>query len=353
MSASPAPHPIESHLVHWPRLPWPADWDAVFGRAAPLALELGFGNGEFLEGLVRERPEVNWVGAELSWASARRLLGRLERLAAPNARVLVGDGVFLLEHLFPRGSLDEIYVNHPDPWPKKRHHGRRVVQPGFLDLAARRLRPGGRLTVVTDHADYADWIAGVLEGQAALEPAHGATRVPELPGRAATKYERKGREAGSRIHYFVWRKTTAGGPEPPHVETLNTMPNVMLEGTVSGTDLLPGFEPRTWAEERAGGRVLVQLLGVFARADGGEWMVEARIQEGGFTQHVGISVIPKTDERILIKPASYGFPRPTFGLKRAVRRVAGLVLAAHPELRIHASSVGAPDPGPSPTGASD
>jgi hypothetical protein len=81
-------------------------------------------------------------------------------------------------------------------------------------------------------------------------------------------------------------------------------------------------------------------------------MVEARIQEGGFTQHAGISVIPKTDRRILIKPASYGFPRPTFGLKRAVRRVAGLVLAAHPDLKIHASSVGEPEEGASPPGAS-
>jgi tRNA (guanine-N7-)-methyltransferase len=343
MSVSPNNDPISSRLVPWTRLPWPADWSRILDRDAPLALELGFGNGEFLERQVRERPEMNWVGAEISWASARRLLTRLERLPATNARVLVGDGVFLLEHLFDRGSLEEIHLNHPDPWPKKRHRARRVIQSSFVDLAARRLKPEGTLTVVTDHAGYADWIAEVLEGQTALRPAHGSTRLHELPGRTRTKYERKGREAGSRIHYFIWRKIEDGGPEPPHVETLNTMPNVMLEGTVRGRDLLPGFEPRTWTEERRGIRVLIQLLAVFARAgrtDSKEWLVEARVQEGGFTQHVGLSVIPRRDGRILIKPAPYGFPRPTFGLKQAVGRLAELILAAHPDLQLHVSTVG-------------
>ncbi len=351
MSAPSPLDPIEVRLAPWPRLPWPVDWAALFGRTAPLGLELGFGNGEFLERLVRGRPETDWVGAEISWASATRLLRRLEDAGAANARVLVGDGVFLLEHLFARDSLDEIYVNHPDPWPKKRHHERRVIRPAFLDLAARRLKPGGRLTVVTDHAGYAAWIAETLEGQSALRSDFPTTWVRELPGRSPTKYERKGVEAGSTIHYFVWRKAAAGGPEPPHVETEDTMPNVLLEGPLPSSDLLPGFRRRTWREDRRGIPVLIQLLSVFRRGDGAEWLVEARVQEGGFTQHVALSVTPRAEGRVLVKPAAIGFPRPTHGVKRAVRRLTELLLAAHPGLRLVSTTVGDPDPEAGPAAA--
>ncbi len=331
---------IQNLLVPWTRLDWPLDWEAVFGRRARLGLELGFGNGEFLEGLAAGDPGTDWVGIEISWASAQRLLRRLDARGLTNARVLVGAGGFLLEHAFGRDSLDEIHVNNPDPWPKLRHHRRRLVEPRFLDLAARRLRPGGKLTVVTDHAEYADWIAEQIAAQRALSSCHPTAWADAIPGRGTTKYERRGVEAGSAIRYFEWRRTAGGGPEPPHVERLEAMPNVMFEGQPVGGDPLPGFRARSWDEERRGLRVLIQLLSVFARADRGEWLVEARVQEGEFVQELALSILPRADGRLLIKPAVLGFPRPTWGVKRAVQLLAGLVAEAHPELSVHSSSVG-------------
>ena len=351
MAAFPLSRSIEAFLVPWKDLDWPVDWPALFGRAAPLALELGFGNGAFLEEQARRVPQRNWVGAELSWVSVKRLLIRLQREGLSNVRALKGDGTFLLEHLFAPGSLEEIVINHPDPWPKKRHHSRRLIQPAFVDLLARRLRPGGRVTVVTDHADYAAWIAQVLEGQRALRSVFPETWVREIPGRMSTKYERKGIEAGSVIHYFVWERAGAGGPEPPHVEKGDEMPNVILEGRLDTKDLLPGFASRSWAEPGGEIPVLVRFTSLFRRVDGDEWMVEAHVREGGFSQHLVLSVIPQPGPRWLVKPASVGGPRPTRGVKQAVRHLAGWLLEAHPGWTVYSSTVGDPRGGPDPGAA--
>lgn len=342
MSAPALSSSIERFLIPWTRLDWPLAWPEIFGRTAPLALELGFGNGEFLEGLAPAHPELNWVGVEISGASVQRLVKRADTHDLTNVRVIQGEGAFALEHFFAPGSVDRVFINHPDPWPKKRHYGRRLIQPAFLDLLARRLVLGGEVTIVTDHADYAEWIAETLEGQRMLRPVSGTTRVDELPGRARTKYERKGVEAGSRINYFVWRREGDGGPEPAHVENTDTMPNVMLEGPHSLPELFPQFASQMLETEHRGIRVIVQLERAYLRADAREWLIEARIQEGTFVQHVAISVAPRPEGRLLVKPASIGSPRPTWGVKEAVRLTAELVLAAHPELVVHSSSVGDP-----------
>jgi tRNA (guanine-N7-)-methyltransferase len=333
---------IERFLIPWTRLDWPLAWPEIFGRTAPLGLELGFGNGEFLEGLAPAHPELNWIGVEISWASVQRLVKRAEAHRLDNVRAIQGDGAFVLEHLFAPGTVDRVFINHPDPWPKKRHYGRRLIQPAFLDLLARRLVPGGEVTIVTDHADYGEWIAEALEGQRALRPAFGTTRVESLPGRARTKYERKGVEAGSRINYFVWRREGDGGPEPAHLENTDTMPNVMLEGPATLSALFPEFAPRMWETDHRGTRVIVQFEQAYLRADAREWLIETRIQEGTFVQHVAISVSPRPEGRLLVKPASIGSPRPTWGVKEAVRLAAEMVLAAHPGLAVHSSSVGDP-----------
>ena len=343
MSAPALSSSVERFLVPWTRLDWPIDWPRIFGRRAPLGLEVGFGNGEFLERLASQEPGLDWVGIEISWASVQRVVKRAEASGLGNLRAVQGNGAFLLEELFPPGSLERVFINHPDPWPKKRHYGRRLVQPAFLDLLARRLVPGGEVTIVTDHADYAEWIAGVLEGQSALAPALGATRVAELPGRARTKYERKGVAAGSPIHYFVWRREGYGGPEPAHMEKPDTMPNVMFEGLLTGPPLPTRLESCIRETVHRGTRVIVQLGPVYRRADAGDWLVEARVQEGTFVQHLAISVSPRPEGRLLVKPAEIGFPRPTWGVKEAVRMAAGLIEATQPGLTVHSSSVGDPE----------
>jgi len=326
-------------IVPWTGMDWPLDWNACFGRSAPLHVELGFGDGEYLERRAAAAPAENWVGVEVSWFSMRRVLRRLERARLTNVRLVQVDAAFALRRLFPDASLSEVAVNHSDPWPKKRHHERRLVEPRFLSVLASRLHMNGRATIVTDHAEYADWIGRALSGVPELASVFPTGRVHELAGRLPTRYERKARAAGSTIHYFVWKKIVDACPSPARVMRVEDMPNVLLEGSLSESTLSSNSlfaEPPVTSLD--GPRV--QLMSVYRRVDGEEWLVEGRVDEDGFVQHLALSVHRRADNRWLIKPAAIGFPRPTAGVREAVHALADALLRDNPGLRVIASGVG-------------
>ena len=326
-------------LVPWPRLDWPLDWAQTFGRTAPLCVELGFGDGEYLEHRAAAAPSENWVGVEVSWFSMRRMLRRLERNKLTNVRLVQGDAAFALRTLFPDASLREVTVNHSDPWPKKRHHERRLIEPRFLSVLASRLSSQGRATIVTDHTEYADWIAKALAQTAELKSVFPTERVHELPGRRPTRYERKGRAAGSIIHYFVWEKIDDACPSPARIMRLEDMPNVLLEGSLSESSLSPeAILAEPLDAER--GEARIQLMSVYRRTDGEEWLVEGRVDEDGFVQHLALSIRRRPDNRWLVKPATIGFPRPTAGVREAVHALARTLLRHNPDLKVVASGVG-------------
>ena len=214
------------------------------------------------------------------------------------------------------------------------------MQPQFLSVLASRLRTGGRATLVTDHADYADLIARGLTGTPVLASAFATERVDTIPDRPPTRYERKGRAAGSRIHYFVWEKVEDACPVPAREMRCEIMPNVLLEGTVSWGTLFQGVFGRPGSDwvNRAGLRI--QVLGAYEREDGTEWLIEVRVDEEGFVQHLALSVTPRPGNRLLIKPSTIGFPRPTPGVREAVHGVARELVQRNPNLRVVASGVG-------------
>lgn len=335
---------IEDWIVPWRELEWPLDWRALFGRPAPLALEIGFGNGEFLERELRSHPERNHVGIELSWTSATHLFRRLDRLTEEtgervHARVLLVEAEVAMRHLFATGSLTELFVNHPCPWPKERHHGRRLLKPDFLALAADRLVEEGPMTVVTDHAEYATWIGEVFEAQTALAPALGTTEVDALPGRETTKYQRKAMAAGIPIHYFPWRRAHApeGLPPLPPRDPFDTMPSLTLQGACDPAHLFDGFAPVLHREQVEGVDVTVKLVAAYRRSDDQAWMVEALVKEDGLRQEFALVVLPQEGNQVLIKLGGLGRPHPTHGVKRAVwcagswlrEHVPGLGIAHH------------------------
>ena len=332
-----APQNLEP-LVPWPRLDWPVDWNACFGRAAPLHVELGFGDGEYLEQRARAAPSENWVGVEVSWFSMRRMLRRLERRRLANVRLAQGDAAFALRMLFPDASLREVVVNHSDPWPKKRHHERRLIESRFLSVLASRLDRNGRATIVTDHAEYADWIGRALARTPELRSVFPDDRVHELPGRSPTRYERKGRAAGSTIHYFVWEKVGDACPSPARTMRLEDMPNVLLEGSLSESTLSPEVIQAETGEDPRDARI--QFMSVYRRTDGEEWLVEGRIDEDGFVQHLALSVRRRAQNRWLVKPATIGFPRPTSGVREAVHALGRMLVRHNPGLKVIASGVG-------------
>jgi tRNA (guanine-N7-)-methyltransferase len=194
-------------LPRWgiPFQPAPIDLERAFGRSAPKVLEIGFGMGDATVEIAAAHPETDYLCAEVHTPGVGSLLNRVEALGLGNVRVIQHDAVEVLEHMLPPGSLDGVHVFFPDPWPKKRHHKRRLIQPAFVALLASRMKPGAYLHVATDWEDYAEQILAVLSAEAALEnAAHGFAPRPKT--RPETKFERRGVALGHRVWDVVFRR---------------------------------------------------------------------------------------------------------------------------------------------------
>jgi tRNA (guanine-N7-)-methyltransferase len=170
-------------------------WRARFGREAPLVVEIGSGIGEATAALAAARPEHDVVALEVWRPGVAHTLGLLADAGADNVRLLSVDAVWCLEHLFEPGGVEELWTFFPDPWPKARHHKRRIVTPDFARLVASRLRPGGTWRLATDWGDYAEQMQRVLDAEPELQ---GGV-VERWAERPVTKFERKGLEAGRDI----------------------------------------------------------------------------------------------------------------------------------------------------------
>ena len=341
--ARPLSTQIAAHLLPWKDGPWPAEWPRVFGREAPLALEVGFGNGAFLADLALERPDRDHVGVELSWTSVTHLMRRLEASGARNVRAMLGDARLALELLFAPDSLDAIYVNHPCPWPKARHEDRRLVDGRFLALAARRLKPDGELLIVTDHAAYAGWVHEAYAEQDAFVSRHETVEVDAIPGRTPTKYERKARAEGIPIHFFEWRRRAVDSAElpsaPPYPRPAPPpgpdprMLSLTFHGpptsAASCNAALASFRPRLAREEHDGVEVVVRLVGAYQRVgevpENPNWIVETLVKEDELHQEFAIAVLSDRPGEVQVKLSSLGRALPTHGVKRALWEVGALL----------------------------
>ncbi|MFQ6393414.1 tRNA (guanosine(46)-N7)-methyltransferase TrmB [Nocardia sp. KC 131] len=204
----------------WPRIGGEAadqviDATEWFGREAPLVIEIGCGTGTATAAMAQDEPHLNLIGVEVYRPGLAQLVQRIERENIENIRLLRGDAVDVLENMIAAQSLTGVRVFFPDPWPKARHHKRRLLQPATFALIASRLRPGGVLHVATDHADYAEHIAevgaaepqliGLNETTGGVSAEHRDT-APIGFERPVTKFESKAHRAGSAITEFIWGK---------------------------------------------------------------------------------------------------------------------------------------------------
>jgi tRNA (guanine-N7-)-methyltransferase len=182
----------------------PLDFARVFGRSAPVVLEIGFGMGETMAEIAASNPDIDYLGVEVHAPGVGSLLRMIEARGLRNVRIVQHDATDMAEHMVVPSSLAGIHVFFPDPWPKKRHHKRRLLQVDFARLLATRLEPGGYLHVATDWVDYAEWIVEVL-GQTELE--NTAERYAPRPAyRPLTKFERRGLALGHAVHDIVFRR---------------------------------------------------------------------------------------------------------------------------------------------------
>lgn len=195
----------------WPRYglevaDGPFDWDTMFGRRAPRTLEIGFGAGEVLAKLAESHPDEDFIGIEVYRSGVGRLLGELRDRGLDNVRVFCADAVEVLARAVPAASLDTVLLYFPDPWPKKRHHKRRLVQPAFADAVARALKPGGLWRLATDWADYAEWMREVLDPHPAFANAGGEDGFVSDPPRPGTRFESRGLRKGHAVRDLAYRR---------------------------------------------------------------------------------------------------------------------------------------------------
>ena len=185
------------------------DLGAIFGRRAPLVVEIGSGHGETLAAAATAHPDVDFLGFEVFEASIAATLGKIAANGLGNVRLVCADAVTGLAQLIPDHAVDEIWVFFPDPWQKKRHHKRRLISSDFADLVANKLVRGGTLRLATDWESYAEHMSEVLDGDDRFELL-GTQRFDVRP---VTKFESRGIEAGRHIHDFAyWVVDTGGDP---------------------------------------------------------------------------------------------------------------------------------------------
>jgi tRNA (guanine-N7-)-methyltransferase len=183
----------------------PLDAHAVFGRNAPLVLEIGFGMGQATAEIAAARPETDFLGVEVHTPGVGALLKRIGEMGLSNVRIVQHDAVEVLEHMIAPSSLAGVHIFFPDPWHKKKHHKRRLIQPGFVNKLVTRLAPGGYLHCATDWQPYAEQMLDVLTAEAALVNTADAY-APKPAYRPLTKFEQRGLKLGHGVWDLVFTR---------------------------------------------------------------------------------------------------------------------------------------------------
>jgi tRNA (guanine-N7-)-methyltransferase len=180
------------------------DYTRSFGNENPVTLEIGFGMGIATAMIAGDNPQKNYLGVEVHRPGIGRLLWEIEQRSITNIRIIEYDAVEVLDRMIKPASLAAFHIFFPDPWPKKRHHKRRLITRPFSALLAEKLCPGGYISMVTDWADYGDWALAELSATAGLRNPHGAFAPPQ-EWRPPTKFERKGLAQNHEVRelYFV------------------------------------------------------------------------------------------------------------------------------------------------------
>jgi tRNA (guanine-N7-)-methyltransferase len=292
------------YLSLTPFIPWlhaarPIDWPQRFGRDAPLQVEIGFGNGEFLVRQAQQAPEWNFVGLELEWASVQRGLRKIAQTGVPNVRLLQADARVALERLFRPRSLHRVAALFPCPWPKARHAKHRLFSQAFLQLLNNRLVPDGEVQIVTDHADYAHWLLEQV-------PETGFTaRWQSVAPRFSTKYERKWHAQGQEQFYEFWLRKQACLAMP------------LYEDVTLQIHRVESFDPEHFQPPSARGDIAVEFKDFLFDPKRQRGMVWVFVTEESLGQDFWIE-IARGDVYWYIRPARGCAMVPTVGVQRAL-----------------------------------
>ena len=296
---------------------WPLDLAKLFPRQAPLIIEIGFGNGEFLAHLASRHADCNILGLEISSGSMQRAEARIDKLGLANARVIHSRAETALAHFIEPESVRAFHINNPDPWFKKRHHRRRLISRRTVDYLASRLQPGGALHLATDIRDYAEMAHEIFSATAGLSNRYDKPWLNEAPGRIQTKYERKGYREGRSAHFFCYERDAEPLEHPPLIKELD-MPHLFLQTPLNASEIVERFEATRVAEAGAH----IAILRAYANTKRNEAVFEVVIDEPTIEQHALISLSPRAgDGEYMVKLTAVGHARATAGAHAAVRAV--------------------------------
>jgi len=202
----------EARLLKWlPKIGLPKEMtldDADIPVDAPVVMEIGFGNGDFLVHLAETHPDWTLIGVEIYLPGVAKAVGRLADAGViERTRITQLPAQFVLSRQVREGQLDGVYINHPDPWPKARHHKRRLIQKDFAALLVSRLKPGGFIKLASDKPDLAEWMRDILDATPGLQNVAGVGGfVPRDKARPATKFEQRGHKEGRKSQFLHYVK---------------------------------------------------------------------------------------------------------------------------------------------------
>lgn len=286
-----------------------------------MVLEVGFGDGRYLEHLSSAHPDWNLLGAEVSLGSVWRAYRRMKRCKAEHVRLYKGSGRFIVRDVMPEQSLRRVYVNFPDPWPRKKHLKNRLLQVPFFQILSSRLEPGGDLLLTTDHPEY--FAFSVAEGKAS-----GCYDVEEgdpPPATLRTKYAMKWLEQDKPIYHARFSvKTVIDAPEPRNL--LIPMQHAILDGNLADVG---SFEKQVRAFN--GGHAIV--LEAYRDLSGDGLLFKAVSEEPDLRQELMIQAWPHEDGGVLVSLQPFGNPMTTKGVREAVMAVSDWLIGQGLTLR--------------------
>ncbi len=295
---------------------FPLDWPAVFGRRAPLAVEIGYGGGEYLAWWAASRPDWDFVGIELPPESILRAVPQFAELGLANVRLLRGDARYLLRELFGTGSLERVLMQFPMPWPKEKHAKHRVYSPDFAASLADVLRPGGEFELVTDQAWYAQETEAVL---GAAGPFSVVTSETGPVREFHTRYEQKWAEMG-RSTYRVVVRLDAPAVAPRRIQSgemkVFHIPQAPAEQAVRELVAHRGHQ----------GEAVYEIKEAFRSQDG--WLFYLVASDESFSQHFYVRMDAKGDGRVLLRMHNRPRPYYTPAVRFAIQDLAALLSQA-------------------------
>ena len=316
---------LQNHL-----LTWPVNWTDIFGREAPLLIEIGFGGGHFLVDLAQKRPFANILGAEISLPSIEKGRRKIKTAALTNTRLLQSDARTLLQALCAPQTVSEVYINFPDPWPKASHHHRRLINLDFLHLLATRMLPGGKLEIATDHAAYALAITEALEATPYFANCLPTTFITEDHSRLRTKYEQIGLDQGRTCHYYKWMRNEAPAPNNFPIPKELPMPHVVLHSPLD----LDAIQEQYGRFHISTDSCHVSFMELFRAHEGKALFIETYLKEESVSQRLGLTVRQREPGNYVISLHELGFPRPTAGVHLAIGHLTNWLVGLHEESAI-------------------